>query len=361
MVSKAQHANATANALAFAPFIVPYLNTALSLLQLYPRLGSANTPAPLKEGLEAVITHAVLFLTNVLSCTLYHGSRKSSSPPSNSAHPLPSPEEVQQRVDSVLTPQVCSELTSLLIASFLTMSPAALQDCAADPEAFASEENNEEGLRVRQTAETLLMTLLGEKKEAVTTVIVHMLNSNAQTLDPSPDAVLLRDALYNAVGLCCYELDTLIPFTSWFSSTLMQELSLQHKLQWVLKRRVAMLLGAWVDSFKDPQPRDAAYSVLLTLMGDENMAVRMAACDGLLSLVDDVNFYAEHFQTHLVKAMTLLFELIAAAREVDTKLRVLNTITILMAGMGERIQPVVQGILQAVPALWEEAKQEHLL
>ena len=100
---------------------------------------------------------------------------------------------------------------------------------------------------------------------------------------------------------------------------------------------------------------------MLTLLADANVAVRIAACDGLLRLVDDVNFYSEHFEQHLVKAMTLLFELIGVSREVDVKLRVLNTVTILMESMGQRIQPVVQGILQAVPPLWEQAKEEHLL
>ena len=47
--------------------------------------------------------------------------------------------------------------------------------------------------------------------------------------------------------------------------------------------------------------------------------------------------------------------------QVDTKLKCLNCLTIIMNAMSGRIQPVVQGILEAVPALWEEAKEEHLM
>ena len=112
--------------------------------------------------------------------------------------------------------------------------------------------------------------------------------------------------------------------------------------------------------------------MILALLRDADIAVRVSAAEGLLKLVDDVNFYAEYFDVHLVEAVSLLFELMGAGgagggggREVgqlvDTKLRCLNVLTILMNAMAGRIQPVVQGILQAVPALWEEAKQEELM
>ena len=41
----------------------------------------------------------------------------------------------------------------------------------------------------------------------------------------------------------------------------MLELNLAHPLQHIVRRRIALLLGAWVDALKDPAPRDAAYSV----------------------------------------------------------------------------------------------------
>jgi hypothetical protein len=107
--------------------------------------------------------------------------------------------------------------------------------------------------------------------------------------------------------------------------------------------------------------RDAAYRVLCTLLRDENIAVRVAACDALLKLVDDVSFFAAGFDNYVVNAIEGFFALFAAAREVDTKLRVLNVVAIVMEGVGERVQAAVPGIVQVVPSLWAEAQEQHLL
>jgi hypothetical protein len=89
--------------------------------------------------------------------------------------------------------------------------------------------------------------------------------------------------------------------------------------------------------------------------------VRVSACDGLLKLVDDVNFLAQHFEAHLVETVSLLFDLMAQATQVDTKLKSLNVLTNLMNAMSDRIHPVVPGILAAMPGLWEQTKEEELM
>ena len=149
--------------------------------------------------------------------------------------------------------------------------------------------------------------------------------------------------------------------------------------------------------------RDAAYGILCRLLRDSNLAVRLAACDALLKLVDDVSFFADSFDSHVVSAMEGFLGLLSTAREVwqilagtlqyfystdnrllkdqivlapfqlqrgilvstklqvDTKLRVLNVVSIVMEGVGEHIAPAVSGVVNAVPALWAEAQQQHLM
>ena len=45
--------------------------------------------------------------------------------------------------------------------------------------------------------------------------------------------------------------------------------------------------------------------MLLALLRDPDVAVRVSACDGLLKLVDDVNFFAQHFEVHLVETVSV--------------------------------------------------------
>ncbi len=76
--------------------------------------------------------------------------------------------------------------------------------------------------------------------------------------------------------------------------------------------------------------------------------VRIAAADSMLHLVDDTGFYADVFTPYLEECFGGLFGLLNACVEVDTKLRVLNVISIVMAGMGTKIRPIVAGVVRFV-------------
>jgi len=66
-------------------------------------------------------------------------------------------------------------------------------------------EANEEGLRVRATAEMLYAQLMQYQQELVSRGTLELLQSSvALPCDPNASAqdVLLREALYNALGVC---------------------------------------------------------------------------------------------------------------------------------------------------------------
>ncbi len=50
-----------------------------------------------------------------------------------------------------------------------------------------------------------------------------------------------------------------------------------------------------------------------------------------------------------------MFDLLQGAREVETKMKVLNNISLLMERVGPGIQPHIPTLLQALPTLWEES------
>ena len=58
---------------------------------------------------------------------------------------------------------------------------------------------------------------------------------------------------------------------------------------------------------------------------------------------------------YLSNCTSFLFSLLHGVREVDTKMKVLNIISLLMERVGPGIQPHVPTLLQALPALWEES------
>ena len=369
LVNEAQHQQP----LPFAAFLPAFLRNALASVE--QAAATLSGGGELAEHEERLTTRALLLVNATLLCSQYragHKPRGAASPAGGSPDhgggsprpPPPSPESVDASLREILSPTAVAHLTSILLSALFPMQASDLAEWEGDPEAFAHQELEEENLRLRQTAETVYCTLMQQRTEVACQVTLDALNHTvAMPLDAAlpAQAVLQRDALYNAVGLCAYELQDHFSFGSWFRSRLVHELHGGHPLQRVMRRRVAMLIGAWSDAFADQGVRVEAYAVLLELLRDADMAVRVNACEGLLKLVDDLGFHAEPFAPHLVPAVTALFDLFAAAVEVDTKLRVLNALSILMANMPEHIRPVVNGILQMVPRLWEEAQHEHLM
>ena len=54
-----------------------------------------------------------------------------------------------------------------------------------------------------------------------------------------------------------------------------------------------------------------------------------------------------------------LFRLLHDAKSADTKMRVLNVVSLLMERVGPGIQPHVPALLQALPTLWEESLHQN--
>lgn len=54
-----------------------------------------------------------------------------------------------------------------------------------------------------------------------------------------------------------------------------------------------------------------------------------------------------------------LFRLLHEAKEVDTKMKVLNIISLLMERVGPAIQPHTPTLIQALPSLWEESGRQN--
>jgi hypothetical protein len=211
---------------------------------------------------------------------------------------------------------------------------------------------------VRPTAENLFSTLMQHRKETISQVTLQMLEQVTQTAtDATDEALLLRESVYLAIGLCSYDLQETLNFGAWFTGPLAASLRPPEpvpKLHRVIRRRIAALMAAFVDSLREATIRDAAYQTAVALLSDSDFVVRVTASDAILHLIDDTAFFPANFRPHLEGAVGGLFRLLYDAAEVDTKLRILNVISVLMESMGPKVRPVVANVVQAVPELWEQ-------
>lgn len=98
----------------------------------------------------------------------------------------------------------------------------------------------------------------------------------------------------------------------------------------VLHRRIAWLLGKWVNEGISADSRVLVYQGLVELLSREDMVVRLTAAHSLRLAVDDWDFEIGIFLPYLESSMDLFLKLLNQVEETDTIMKLisdLNAIT----------------------------------
>ncbi|OXU25751.1 hypothetical protein TSAR_016914 [Trichomalopsis sarcophagae] len=111
------------------------------------------------------------------------------------------------------TPETLTEICTKLVTHYFVLTPTDLDSWNIDPENF---------------------------------VLVDLIRRHHQPVNPNDlQNVLLKDAVYNAVGLAGFDLYDEVNFDEWFSTTLKHELNQQSHNHRIIRRRVCWLIGRW--------------------------------------------------------------------------------------------------------------------
>ncbi|WFC94500.1 hypothetical protein MBRA1_001130 [Malassezia brasiliensis] len=284
------------------------------------------------------------------------------------------------------------EMVDVLLGSYLRLTSDDLMRWQESPEEFAIEEAQADAdLDIRPAAESLLKALseccVRSVRSGVTPEMVPNVAETvferfhaARTLDCTAlDAVLARDAIYTALGLCRDQLDpnltdddneiggaTLGPdnihrMADAIRTRLVPEAMMLPptvEASWVvIRRRIAWLLWEWSDQVLT-EMRPDVYGVLVQLLayqpGRTDAAVQLAAARSLMALADTVEFDAELFEPFLGDALAGLVHLIADGEltEVGSIRTVASTLSVLIERMGARTAPYAPRLVQLIPTLW---------
>lgn len=334
--------------LSFAGFVTPSLELVFKLVF------SAESRGQLYESL--VISCLNLFRL-ILVCEDYNppkpGLMTESIPP-------PGIMEAHQARLEFFKASRCQHLLEELIGHYLLLSDEELQTWQDSPEDFGKEEAGD-ACSLRRCVEDVLMGLVHSFQLTVVPSLLAMA-TRVQTVDANADAASLRvkDAVYKAVGLCAFDLYDELDYDKWYQTQLLSELSIYDTRYKLVRHRVVWLLGQWVTVKMSSSLRPSLYSVLTPLLGaGEHMAIRLTAAEVIRICVDDLDFSTEEFAPFLSECMGFLFQLLREAAQADTKMKVLNILSLLMERVGPGIQPHVPALIQALPALWEESGREN--
>lgn len=319
------------------------------------------------EGQKLVFQRFSIFALNLLKQTLLCVEYK---PPKNPDH-----EQAKESVHSLtneghsikssfFSEAIVKRICECLISHYLPLTEDDLALWDADGEEYVCEDGGDSWkYSFRPCCETLFLSLIHEFKTMLVPCLVSLVHQNSLPV-PSTDlnAILYKDAVYNAAGLTAFDLFDEIDFDRWLVSGLEPELAIKDSNYRIIRRRAVWLLGQWSGVKLSPQLRPKLYQIIIPLLhGQEDLVVRITAAKSLKVVIDDFEFCSEEFEPFLGTSFGQLFQLLGEVKECDTKLSVLNVLSYIIERMGVSIRPLCSELVQYLPALWDASNDHNML
>lgn len=154
--------------------------------------------------------------------------------------------------------------------------------------------------------------------------------------------VLLKDSIYAAIGLAAPVLERNLDFDFGYflNNVLVEEVQIPQSGYNILRRRAAVVLGQWLP-VKEGLNRPLVYQIFQHLLnkGDQlnDQVVRVTAGRQLRNVVDPFEFAAEPFVPYVPSILGSLMALIEEVELPDTKLALLNTISVIVTKMERHV------------------------
>ncbi|EDW10618.1 importin-11 [Drosophila mojavensis] len=255
-------------------------------------------------------------------------------------------------------------LCEKIVTHYFLLTPEELAEWQQDPESYGQDDGGGDAWKyeLRPCVESLYFTCFTQHSNVMINEVLKFVRRAQQlqlTQDSELKAILLKDAIYNAVGQASFHFFNKLDFGSWLTSQLLAELRIEASNFRILRRRIIWLVGNWVGVQLPRELRPLAYEACLHLLRpEEDMPIRLAAARTLNLLIDDFEFMPEAFHPYFAALFEALFLLLREAGACDTKIVVLGTMTLLVEKMSEFIEPQALQFIAYLPLLWRES-EEH--
>ncbi|KAG8226722.1 hypothetical protein J437_LFUL004372, partial [Ladona fulva] len=117
--------------------------------------------------------------------------------------------EAHQIKLAFFVPPTLNEMCHKLVTHYFPLTREELRLWDENPEGFAATDEGGESWKysLRHCTQTLFVTLFHEYREVLSSILLEMIRSNHDPVPPSDlEAILRKDAVYNAVGLAAFDL-----------------------------------------------------------------------------------------------------------------------------------------------------------
>ncbi|KAL1914641.1 uncharacterized protein VTP21DRAFT_8052 [Calcarisporiella thermophila] len=336
--------------------LVPFIRTPgmVEVMQWYWRClvedGEKLTDRnPHPELSEKFLVQALILWKNIIKNYNYTPSRQEAI------------EEARKFInDNILTPSFVHSCAEVLISRFLVLRPEDLASWESDPEGWMNDEEADHWeYQLRPCSEKVFMDLLTSKREQLAPTMLSLLENVAK----GEGNLLLKDAVYCAIGLGANDLFDVLDFDGFLVNHLAIEVNNLEQNYRILRRRIAWMIGKWISVKISKVIRPQVYTMLLRLISPEtepDLVVRLTAVTALRSSIDEWDFEADSFSPFLRQTVADIARLLQDVDEFDSRMRILNCLSMVIERMEGRVIPFAQEIVGLLPPLWNAAGEEHL-
>ncbi|KAL3478750.1 armadillo-type protein [Aspergillus californicus] len=278
-------------------------------------------------------------------------------------------EEKKQAVELIksqlFTPELVVYVMELLVTKFFRFRKNDFQEWEAEPEEWEQKEDDIAGaweFSIRACSEKLFLDLVIHFKDLLVPRLLSVFYTYAT---PDNRDVLLKDALYSAIGLAAACLEKHLDFSSFLQNTLVPEVQIQEPGYNVLRRRIAVLIGQWVPIKINESDWTAVYQIFQHLLNSQDqlndLVVRITAGRQFKQVLDCFEFTPDGFKPYAPSVFQNLMSLVQEVELSETKMGLLDTVRMAVTRMEDNVTPYSDQILALLPPLWENSGEEHLM
>lgn len=280
------------------------------------------------------------------------------------------PTELEMNLAVVLREFFTSErlgfIMEKLLMHYFLLTPSDIEQWEEDPENYVTDEGGDSWkYSLRSCTEAFYLALFQKYNQILCQQLVgYAQKSQSIQLTQASEVqdIIIKESIYNAVGLTAFHLFDDVDFDSWFTTQLVYELKIQGSNFRILRKRIIWMVGQWTGVKFSNALRPAVYEACLELLQpSEDLVVRLTASKTLKTILEDFDFCAEQFLDFLEPSFTLLFHLLKESKECDTKMNVLYVMSFIVEKMSMSIKIQADNLVSYLPLLWDEGVEHNML
>ncbi|KAL1898508.1 hypothetical protein Sste5346_003412 [Sporothrix stenoceras] len=271
---------------------------------------------------------------------------------------------VQRIKTELFTDEFLLQVVDTIITKLFIFRESDLDAWEEDPEDWEAQESESGAAwewQVRPCAERVFLALIIHNKELL---VPPLLAYFQQAMSDKTD-LLTKEAVYTAMCNSAVAMDRAFDFNNFLHTTLVRDAQVQGAQVKILRRRVALLLGAWTFYELPEESLKLVYQIYAHLLNTADPAndevVMLTATRSLKATVDDFQFRAALFEPHAANVFRELINLLQKVENDETKLAVLGTIRSFIERMETVASLFSDTVLTALPAIWTSAPEDTFM